>query len=181
MTIDPWISEWDNPAGWRPVIYMLIVEYTATIFVDEGRTFGFTTEIDDNEDMGGWNYVEPFRFGPVSDGVFTLTEEYFGQQLPLTFDNYGDILVLSIGEYHVTVSLEQSYIMINKIGEPPHGYETGDVNHDVSVSISDVTALIDYLLGADNDACTICADVNGDESITISDVTALIDVLLGAK
>lgn len=155
--------------------------YTATIFVDEGRTFGFTTEIDDNEDMGGWNYVEPFRFGPVSDGVFTLTEEHFGQQLPLTFDNYGDILVLSIGEYHVTVSLEQSYIMINKIGEPPHGYETGDVNHDVGVSISDVTALIDYLLGADNDACTICADVNGDESITISDVTALIDVLLGAK
>ena len=63
-------------------------------------------------------------------------------------------------------------------GGDDHGYELGDVNHDHSVSIADVTALIDYLLGGDNGACLICADVNGEGGVTIADVTALIDKLL---
>ena len=63
--------------------------------------------------------------------------------------------------------------------ESDHSYEIGDVNHDGSVNISDVTTLIDYLLG-EGDVCAICADVNGDEKITIADVTDLIDILLSA-
>ena len=63
--------------------------------------------------------------------------------------------------------------------ENGHGYALGDVNHDGSVTIKDVTDLIDYLLGSGNGICTICADVNGDNNVTIADVTALIDILLG--
>ena len=59
-----------------------------------------------------------------------------------------------------------------------HDYELGDVNHDGDVTIKDVTALIDYLLGSDEAFCPICADVNGKSGITIADVTALIDILL---
>ena len=59
-----------------------------------------------------------------------------------------------------------------------HGYDLGDVNHDGSVTIKDVTALIDYLLGS-GDVCMICADVNADGEVTIKDVTDLIDMLLG--
>ncbi|MBQ6080647.1 MAG: dockerin type I repeat-containing protein, partial [Muribaculaceae bacterium] len=59
-----------------------------------------------------------------------------------------------------------------------HAFEPGDVNHDGSVSIADVTVLIDYLLGSDNGVCDICADVNGDDAVSIADVTALIDKLL---
>ena len=62
--------------------------------------------------------------------------------------------------------------------ENGHGYENGDVGHDGKVSIDDVTALIDFLLGSENDICTVCADVDGDSMITIADVTALIDKLL---
>ena len=59
----------------------------------------------------------------------------------------------------------------------------GDVNKDGRVDISDVTALIDIVLGKgstqpyqnDHDA----ADVNDDDNIDISDVTALIDIILG--
>ena len=61
-----------------------------------------------------------------------------------------------------------------------HGYQLGDVNHDGSVTISDVTALIDYLLSGDGSAsgCAICGDVNESGDVTIADVTALIDMLL---
>ena len=58
-----------------------------------------------------------------------------------------------------------------------HTYQLGDVNHDGSVSIKDVTDLIDYLLGINDDICFICADVNGDENISIGDVPAIIDKL----
>jgi hypothetical protein len=58
-----------------------------------------------------------------------------------------------------------------------HAYELGDVNHDGSVNISDVTELIDYLLG-NADICIICADVDYDNQVSIGDVTALIDLLL---
>ena len=55
----------------------------------------------------------------------------------------------------------------------------GDVNGDGSISISDVTALIDYLLsGNANGINLVDADCNTDGSISISDVTALIDRLL---
>ena len=60
-----------------------------------------------------------------------------------------------------------------------HGYTIGDVDHDGKVTITDVTVLIDYLLGSQEDACLICADVDLDGIVTITDVTELIDMLLG--
>ncbi len=58
------------------------------------------------------------------------------------------------------------------------GHTTGDVDHDGKVNISDVTTLIDYLLGGADGLYTACADVDGDGNINIADVTALIDLLL---
>ncbi len=55
----------------------------------------------------------------------------------------------------------------------------GDVNGDGSVNISDVTALIDYLLTSNASGISLSgADCNQDGSINISDVAALIDRLL---
>ena len=55
----------------------------------------------------------------------------------------------------------------------------GDVNGDGEVNISDVTTLIDYLLGHEsNNFDREAADVNNNGEINISDVTALIDLLL---
>ena len=53
----------------------------------------------------------------------------------------------------------------------------GDVNCDGSVNISDVTVLIDLLLGGGTISNPV-ADCNQDGSINISDVTVLIDYLL---
>jgi len=54
----------------------------------------------------------------------------------------------------------------------------GDVNGDNNVSIADVTALIDYLLGGSVSINDAAADVNYDSNVTIADVTAFIDKLL---
>ena len=59
----------------------------------------------------------------------------------------------------------------------------GDVNKDGVVTIADVTALVNILLGKD-DAEPYqydheAADVNGDGNISIADVTALVNYLLG--
>lgn len=57
----------------------------------------------------------------------------------------------------------------------------GDVDGDGEVSISDVSALIDYLLNGEAESFNAAnADVDEDNEIAIADVTALIDMLLGA-
>lgn len=61
----------------------------------------------------------------------------------------------------------------------------GDVNGDKQVTIADVTALVNIILGKDNIQPYMydhdAADVNQDNSITIPDVTALVNVILGKQ
>ncbi|MBO4851404.1 MAG: leucine-rich repeat protein [Prevotella sp.] len=57
---------------------------------------------------------------------------------------------------------------------------TGDVNGDGVISVTDVTFLVDKILGNVNDNFIIeNADINGDGFISVSDVTALVDIILG--
>lgn len=56
---------------------------------------------------------------------------------------------------------------------------TGDVNGDGKVNVSDVSALINMILGiTEKDEA---ADVNGDDRVNVSDVTALINIILGIQ
>jgi len=55
----------------------------------------------------------------------------------------------------------------------------GDVNNDGHVNISDVTTLVNYLLGSDLPQFNIAvADINADGKVGIADVTSLINQLL---
>jgi len=58
----------------------------------------------------------------------------------------------------------------------------GDVNNDGKISIADVTALVNIILGQDSVAPYAynhaAADVNADGNISIADVTALVNLLL---
>ena len=61
---------------------------------------------------------------------------------------------------------------------PPETLLKGDVNRDGKVNVSDVTALVNMILGViakDEES----ADVNHDGRINVSDVTALINIILG--
>ena len=53
----------------------------------------------------------------------------------------------------------------------------GDINGDGEVNVSDVTALINKILGSSTYTDAVC-DINGDGEINVSDVTALINMIL---
>ena len=57
-----------------------------------------------------------------------------------------------------------------------------DVNKDGDITIADVTALVNILLGKDDaepyEYDHAAADVNSDGTITIADVTALVNIIL---
>jgi hypothetical protein len=151
-----------------------ILHYT---FPAETNYFGFTTRLAENNDQGGWDYIEPYRFGAVAEGenFIYYDDQYDSKPLDLTWDAY-KAFQIGAGEYYIAIDLNSKKVMLVKV-VPDHEYEVGDVNHDEAVNIADVTALIDYLLGSGS-VCEICANVNGDEGINIADVTALIDKLL---
>ncbi|MCR5130945.1 MAG: carbohydrate-binding domain-containing protein [Prevotella sp.] len=57
----------------------------------------------------------------------------------------------------------------------------GDINNDGSITIADVTALVNIILGKTTDYETDVADVNQDGSVTIADVTQLVNIILGKE
>ncbi|MBO4820394.1 MAG: fibronectin type III domain-containing protein [Prevotella sp.] len=61
-------------------------------------------------------------------------------------------------------------------------FSIGDVNGDGQVNVTDVTLLVNHILGKDNANFIIKnADINGDGSTSITDVTALVDIILSGN
>lgn len=95
----------------------------------------------------------------------------------------GTILVVGVAEGTATITVNAADAWSNPDSCVVTVYtEPGDVNSDGYVNISDVTALIDYLLSGNPSGVNLTgADCNNDGGVNISDVTTLIDYLLSGK
>ena len=81
-------------------------------------------------------------------------------------------VVTENGKQYVAVG-KTRYEVLETLGKP-----VGDVNSDNTVTIADVTALVNIILGKTESPGDV-ADINGDHSVTIADVTALVNIILG--
>ncbi len=157
------------------IVFENVDDGTTVTFGSTGRYMGFY--LDDVVVTTG-DDRDPVELGIGNNGCLVFPDitatDYTVTGLPagstyrfLVVTHYADGTSKKSNSQVVTLS-EQS----------EHTYELGDVNHDGSVTIKDLTNLIDYLLGANDNICPICSDVNGDEEVNIGDATALIDKLL---
>ena len=97
--------------------------------------------------------------------------------LTLDIENGNNYDVVGI----VTIYYGKPELYIISVTEAAAAGLRGDVNDDKAVNISDVTALIDYLLNPATEINLANADCNLDSAINISDVTSLIDYLLSGS
>lgn len=81
--------------------------------------------------------------------------------------------VVTEGDKQYVAVGKTRYEVLETLGKP-----VGDVNSDKTVTIADVTALVNIILGKTESPGDV-ADVNGDHSVTIADVTALVNIILG--
>ena len=114
----------------------------------------------------------PMRSLPLPDGTsIGVTSTLWGMNWPAggTKNVYG--IICKVGDAYVfNVASFEDYVA---------PFLRGDINNDGTVNISDVTALIDYLLDGNASLVNLAAcDCNLDGSINISDATTLIDYLL---
>ena len=178
------LGEVNDNGGWFPNVGTEMatedgVIYTADIVtrgenVPEGEEIGysyfsFTTQLAETDDEGGWMYIEPFRFGAVSEGDFLVTNELIGDELSLTWDD-GQAFKIEAGEYGLTLNIETMTLVINKVMPT-----NGDLNHDGRIDIDDVNLLINAILA---DQQIAGGDLTGDGKVDVDDMNALINMIL---
>ncbi len=114
----------------------------------------------------------------------TVNEYYDASKLNITSNGHGAKVETSMDESKQLLTVTINGDNISEDATNYHTYtiqfkkyDKGDVNKDGSVTIADVTALVNIILGKGGD--DDMANVNGDEGITIADVTALVNIILG--
>ncbi len=115
---------------------------------------------------------------------FTKTDNstvtYSVEGLKLTYDNTNVTISNVDGMATLPLAQVRSMEFTNDPGSTP-SVKIGDVDMDGEIGISDVSALIDYLLSGDATGIDLdAADVDGDSEVAIADVSALIDMLLNS-
>ena len=175
-----------NGNAWAPNVgYEMSTEdekvYTAEVTTAGNKSFyyfSFTTELAENDDQGGWNYILPYRFGAFGD---TDMPDYLitGNALntPLNLGEFGKTRAygLEAGKWNFTLDMEARTLTVTK--KPAL---RGDVDNDGSVDVGDVNILVNILLGLDSASnYTGDANVDGEGGIDVGDVNAIINIMLG--
>lgn len=154
--------------------------YTFTAHI--GNTVWFVFADGQSSD---WNVFNAnYRYGPTGGSEeVTVGNTYTTQK---SNNNHSYKFIGNGKDYTFTFNENNFTFSVAEFQEPvlpdPTNLKVGDVNGDSEVTIADVTALIDILLGGfANYDTRQRADVNFDHEMTIADVTSLINYLLGGS
>ena len=145
-------------------------------------------------DISGWNTANVWYMNQMFSGCRGLRTIYAGRGWTTenVYDEWGEgmftgctSLVGGMGTAYDANHTGKTYARIDGGADNPgyftsrHSSQRGDVNMDGSITIADLSDLIDILLGS---VLTVydmnAADADRDGKITIGDVTKLIDYLL---
>jgi hypothetical protein len=100
-------------------------------------------------------------YSPVALGANDHTKLFLGAANELHHPNAN----MTVGSFHASFQMAIS--------------SKGDVNSDGGVSVGDVAAMVNHVMGTDNGTFIIAnADLNGDGDINITDVTVLVGMIL---
>lgn len=135
--------------------------------------------------IAGWNPAVT-EYSMEIDGEPNL-DDFDG-----TFEGVSAVLTKSMeqnadGSYRIAISivsadLQNAACYIINVTKPAQEFVLGDVDNSGTANISDVTALINYLLSGNAEGVNLqAADVDRDNKVNISDVTALINLLLSGN
>ena len=177
------LGEVNNNGGWfaNKGVKMKSTDdniFTATV-VTKGQNagysyFSFSKKL--ASDPTDWITISRYRFGArTPDTDMEVTSELLGTVLQLDCDGSTKPFKIGEGVWKLTLNLDERTLIVEQSDGLP-----GDVNNDGKVNVSDVTALVNMILGVsamDQER----ADVNGDGKVNVSDVTALINIILGVS
>ena len=172
-------GDW-NPAGGVEMTDQGNGIYTFSVNINGTVWFVFA----DGQDSDWNTFNSRYRYGPNGNGSqdVVLGREYTTQK---SNNNHSYKFTGSGEDYTITFNLSQLKFSITEYQEPeppvpdPYSLQVGDVNGDGSINISDITEIIDIILGGSaNYDVRRRADVNYDKSVNIADITALIDYIL---
>lgn len=140
--------------------------------------------------VGGTSEVAKNLFGFVTnDGTEYLASDVTfaeGQwsnvsvEFTLSEDTPGWLSVGYVATHNSSSLMPKLYVDYVQLSDGTHHWpmlDVGDVNKDGDITIADVTALVNIILGTYFD--TENADINSDGHITFDDVSALLNIILG--
>ena len=140
--------------------------------------FGFTTELANDDDEGGWNYILPYRFGAPGEGTdlsITIEDRDLGTALPLGEWGHTRAYALPAGKWNFTLDMEARTLTVTK------ALQRGDVTGDGTVDVQDVNAVVNIMLG--KSAATAYpgnANLVGDNNaVDVEDLNAVVNIMLG--
>ena len=89
-------------------------EVNTTLRENEENTYiGFTKMLADPESETPWDDIAAYRFGPVSDGAFVMTEELLGVACDLATNGSYESIALPEGTWTVAVDLVNNKFTVN--------------------------------------------------------------------
>lgn len=150
--------------------------YVDTLTINSAIYFVFADGSPEDWNNNWTTFNGNYRYGPAYTTTISTGNQY---TIAKRNNDYSYYFVGDGSDYLFWFDVDNLIFKLEII-EPQQAILLGDVDDDGSIGISDVSVLIDYLLGINPaEFNALNADVDEDGDISISDVTELIDMILG--